>query len=146
MKLAKYVMKKHKECVVSEKTCSKNFIDFQEKHPGEIAFLNKVAGYMTLTCNVLMGNLWIFRKGFTRNTCKCWLLQLVVTGKSFHQKIFLKKYLIKFDIQWHVLPGIKSITEVWRPFMFILACTWFVQFTSLRALFIWTNGNVMSIV
>ena len=89
----------------------------------------------------------IFRTGFKRNTCECQLLQLVVTGKCFNQNIFLKKYLIRFDIQWHVLPGIKCITEVWRPFtMFILVCTWFVWFTSLCALFIWTSGNVMSIV
>ena len=30
--------------------------------------------------------------------------------------------------------------------MFILVCTWFVRFTSLRALFIWTSGNVTSVV
>ena len=89
----------------------------------------------------------IFRTGFTRNTCECRLLQLVVAGKCFDQKIFFKKYLIRFDIQWHVLPGIKCITEVWRPFMmFILVCTWFVWFTSPRALFIWTSSNVTSIV
>ena len=29
--------------------------------------------------------------------------------------------------------------------MFILVCTWFVRFTSLRALFIGTSGNVRSI-
>ena len=58
MKLAKYVMKKHKRmCSFSENSCSKNFINFQEKHPGEIAFLNKVTGYLTLTGNVLLRNL-----------------------------------------------------------------------------------------
>ena len=57
MKLAKYVMKKHKRMLVSENSCLKNFVNFQEKHPGEIAFLNKVAGYLTLTGNVLLGNL-----------------------------------------------------------------------------------------
>ena len=89
----------------------------------------------------------IFRTGFTRNTCEWRLLQLVVAGKCFNQKIFFKKCLVWFDIQWHVLPGIKCITEVWRPFtMFILVCTWFVRFTSLCALFIWTSGNVTSIV
>ena len=89
----------------------------------------------------------IFRTGFTRNTPKCRLLQLVVAGKCFDQKIFFKKYLSRFDIQWHVLSGIKCITVVWRPLtMFILVCTWFVRFTSLRALFIWTSGNVTSIV
>ena len=78
---------------------------------------------------------------------KCQLLRLVVAGKCFYQKKFLKKYLIRFDIQWHVLAGIKCITEFWRPFtMFILVCTWFVRFTSLRALFIWTSGNITSIV
>ena len=89
----------------------------------------------------------IFRIGFTRNTRKCRLLQLVVAGKCFNQKIFLKKYLMRFDIQWHVLPGIKCITEVWRPFtMFILVCTWFVWFTSFCALFNSTSSNVLSIV
>ena len=89
----------------------------------------------------------IFRTGFTRNTRECRLLQLVVAGKCFDQNIFFKKYLIWFDIQWHVLPGIKCITEVWRPFtMFILVCTWFVRFTSLHDFFIWENVYVMSIV
>ena len=133
-----------KECVVFENSCSKNFVNFQEKHPREIAFLNKVAVYLTL------GMLWeiyeIFRTGFTRKTRECRLLQLVVAGKCFNQNIFLKKFFIQFDIQWHVLPGIKCISEVWRPFtMFILVCTLFVQFTSLHALFIWTS-NIMSIV
>ena len=111
-----------KECVVCENCCSKNFVKF----------------------------FWeiyeIFRTGFTRNACECQLLQLVVAGKCFDQNIFLKKYLMQFDIQWHVLPGIKCITEVWRPFtMFILVCTWFVRFTSFSALFIWTSSSVMSI-
>ena len=65
----------------------------------------------------------IFRTGFTRNTRECQLLQLVVAGKCFDQKIFFKKYLIRFDIQWHVLPEIKCITEVWRPFRCL---SWFV--------------------
>ena len=87
----------------------------------------------------------VFRTGFTRTTRECRLLQLVVAGKCFDQKIFLKKYLIR--IQWHMLPRIKCITEVWRPFtMFILVCTWFVRFTSLRDFFIWENVYVMSIV
>ena len=53
-----------KECVVSENSCSKSFINFQEKHPSEIAFLNKVAGYLTLTGNVILGNLWNFQNRF----------------------------------------------------------------------------------
>ena len=38
MKLAKYVIKNTKECVVSENSYWKNYVNFQEKHPGEIAF------------------------------------------------------------------------------------------------------------
>ena len=49
-------MKETKECVVSENSCSKHFVNFQEKHPSEIAFLNKVAGYLTRTGNVLQEN------------------------------------------------------------------------------------------
>ena len=59
---------------------------------------------------------------------KCQLLRLVVAGKCFYQNKFLKKYLIRVDIQWHVLAGIKCITDAWRPFiMLILVCTWFVR-------------------
>ena len=89
----------------------------------------------------------ILRTGFTRNSRECRFLRLVVARKYFDQTILLKKHLIRFDIQWHVLPGIKCITEVWRSFMmFILVYTWFVRFTSVRALFIWTSGNVTGII
>ena len=50
--------------VVSENSCSKYFVNFQEKHPREIAFLNKVTGDLTLTRNVLLGNLWHFQNSF----------------------------------------------------------------------------------
>ena len=49
--------KNDNKSVVSENTCSKNFGNFQEKHPREIAFLNKVSGDLTLTGNVLLRNL-----------------------------------------------------------------------------------------
>ena len=106
---------------------------------------------MQVTWHLLGMSFWeiyeIFRTDFTRNTRKCQLLQLVVAGKCFDQNIFFKKYTMQFDIQWHVLPEIKCMTEVRRPFtMLILVCTWFVRFTSLRALFIWTSSNVTSIV
>ena len=104
---------------------------------------------MQVTWHLLEMFFWeiyeIFRTGFTRNSRECQLLQLVVTGKCFNQKIFFKNYLIQFDIQWHVLPGIKCITKVRRSFMmFILVCTWFVWFT--LWFFIWKNVYVMSIV
>ena len=106
---------------------------------------------MQVTWHLLIMFFWesyeMFRTGFTRNTSECRLLQLVVAGECFDQKIFYKKYLMRFDIQWHVLPIVKCITEVWRPLtMIILVCAWFVRFTSLLALFIWTSGNVTSIV
>ena len=107
---------------------------------------------MQVTWHLLEMFFWeiyeIFSTGFIRNTRKGRHLQLVVTGKCFNQKMFFRKYLIWFDIEWHVLPGIKCIIDVWGPFMmFILVCIWFVWFTSLRAsLFIWTSGNITSIV
>ena len=134
------------ECAVSENNCSKNFVNFQGKNPGEIAFLNKVAGYQTLMGMFFWEIYEIFRTGFTRNTCKCQFLHWVVAGNCFDQKIFFKKYLIRFDIQWHVLPGIKCITEVSRPFtMSVLVCIWCVRFNSLRDFLIWENVYVMSI-
>ena len=61
MKSAKYVIKKLKRMAINmlflRITVRKNFVNFQEKHPGEIAFLNKVAGYLTLTGNVLLEHL-----------------------------------------------------------------------------------------
>ena len=57
-----------KECVVSETSYSKNFINFQEKHPGKIAFLSKVAGYPTLTGKVLLGNSWNFSEQISQET------------------------------------------------------------------------------
>ena len=53
--------------VVSENSCLKNFIQFQEKHSHETSFLNKVAGYPTLTGNVLLGNLLNFQNSFSQN-------------------------------------------------------------------------------
>ena len=115
------------------------FNKFPRKPSPEFAYLNKVAGYLTLTGNVLPGNLWNFQSSFYRKHPH--------PGKCFDQKIFFKKSLIQFDIQWYVLPGIMCITEVWRPFtMIILVCTWFVRFTFLRDFFIWENVYVISIV
>ena len=137
-----------KECVVSQNSCSKNFINVQVKHPREIAFLNKVAGYLTLTGNVLLGNLWNFQNRFHKKHPRMPASAISCRLKMFRPpKDIFWKYLIRFDIQWHVIPVSKCITEVWRPFtMFILVCTWFVRFTSLRDFFIWENVYVMSIV
>ena len=86
-----------KECVVSENSCSKNFVNFEEKHPREITLLNKVAGYVTCFLGVFFWEIYeFFRTASTRNTREYRLLQLVVTGKCFDQNIFFKKYLIRF--------------------------------------------------
>ena len=71
------VWRKTKECVVSENSCSKNFDNFQKKHPGEIAFLKKVAGHLTLMGMFFWEIYEIFRTGFTRNSRECRLLRLV---------------------------------------------------------------------
>ena len=75
-----------KECIVSENNCSKNFVNFQEKHPCEIAFLNKVAGYLTLTGNVLPGNLWSFHNSFHKKH-----LQMPASTISCHWKMLWPK-------------------------------------------------------
>ena len=105
--------KNSKEFVVSENIQE----NFQEKHPGKIAFLNKVASYLALTGDVPLWNLWNFRTAFTRNTRECWRLQLFVTRKCFDQNIFSKNISFDFShlcfgIKWHVLPEIKCITDV----------------------------------
>ena len=68
MKLAKYVMKKLKIIVIFENSCSKKFVHFQEKHPHEIVFLNKVVGYLTLTGNAFLGNICNFKNGLHKKT------------------------------------------------------------------------------
>ena len=79
-----------KECVVSENSCSKNFINFQEKHPREIAFLIKVLGYLTLTGNVPLGNLWNFQNSFYKKHPR-----MPVSAISCHWKMFRPKYIFQ---------------------------------------------------
>ena len=50
--------------VISENSFSKKICIFARKTSCEIAFLNKVAGYLTLTGNVLSGNLRNFNNSF----------------------------------------------------------------------------------
>ena len=76
--------------VISENSCSKNFVYFQEKHPREIAFLNKVAGYLTLTGNVLLGNLWNFQNNFHKK--HPWM---VASAISYNWKMFWLKYIFQ---------------------------------------------------
>ena len=76
--------------VVFENSCSKNFMYFQEKHPCEIAFLNKVAGYLTLTGNVLLGNLWNFQNNFHKK--HPWM---VASAISYNWKMFWPKYIFQ---------------------------------------------------
>ena len=76
--------------IVSENSCSKNFVNFQEKHPCEIAFLNKVAGYLTLTGNVFLGNLWNFQNSFPKKH-----LQMMASAISYNWKMFWPKYIFQ---------------------------------------------------
>ena len=82
MELAKYVGKKLKTNVInvtSENSCSKNFVHFQEKHRREIAFLNKVGGYLILTGDVLPEDLCNFKNSFYKKH-----LQMVASAISIH--------------------------------------------------------------
>ena len=59
---------------------------------------------MKLLAKVVNTSRDVFRK-------ECQLLHLVVPGKCFTQYIYFSKN-ISFDIQRHVLPGIKFITDL----------------------------------
>ena len=98
--------------VVSENSCSKNFVHFQEKHPREIAVLNKVAGYLILTGNVLLGNLCNFKNSFHKKHPRMAASAISYHWKMFRPKYIFQKYLIQFFkfMFWHVFPGIKCIT------------------------------------
>ena len=111
--------KTQKQCVVSENSCLKNFVNYQEKHPSEISLLNKVAGYVTLTGKNFLGNLWNLWNSFHKKH-----LWMPATAISYHWKMlqpkwFFRKYCIWFfyewecfDIQWHLFWGIKCTTGV----------------------------------
>ena len=73
--------------VISENSCSKNFIHFQEIHPPETAFLNEVAGYLTLTGKVLLGNLCNFKNNFHKKHQR-----MAAFAISYHWKMFRPKY------------------------------------------------------
>ena len=73
---------------ISENSCSKNFVNFQEKHAPESAFVNRAADCLTLSGNVFLGIYEIFRTTFPRNTRNWRLLQLVFTEKRFNQNIY----------------------------------------------------------
>ena len=114
MNLAKYVMTKLKRMpinVVSENSSSKNVVNFQEKHPLEIAFWSKAAGYLTVTVNILMGNLWNFQSSFHKNSpqtafCNQLSLENVSTIIYFSKSISIDFSYLCFYIQWHAFPGI----------------------------------------
>ena len=98
--------------VVSENSCSKNFVYFQEKHLCEITFLNKVADYLTLIGNVL-GNLWNFQNSFHTHKKKKHP-RMAASGISYHWKMFCSKYIFQkkisfnlFNLFWHVFAWIK---------------------------------------
>ena len=79
-----------KECVVSENSCSKMFVNFQEKHPMKLLFEAK----LQVTWHLLGIFFWeiyeIIRRSFARNTRECRLLQLVslenVSTKTYFSK------------------------------------------------------------
>ena len=102
-----------KECVVSGNSCLKNFVNFQEKHPDEIAFLSKVAGYLTLTGNVLLENLSNFQNRFHKKH-----LWMPASAISCHWEMFQpKRYFLKdisFDLIYNGMCS-QGLT-VWQKF------------------------------
>ena len=86
----------------------------------------KVAGYMTLTGYVFLGNLWNFQNSFHKK--HPWMPGSAI---SCHWKMFQPKYTyfsknvsfdfshLCFDIQWHLFPGIKCITDVQKSNIWI---------------------------
>ena len=67
MKLAKYLMKKLKRMAINMlflRIAVWKISNILKKHPCEMAFFKKVAGYLTLTGNDLLGNLCNFKNSF----------------------------------------------------------------------------------
>ena len=129
--------KKTKEFVVSGNSCSKNFVNFQEKHPPPNCFFEQSCRLLDTYWECSSGKLRNFQNRFPRKYPQMPASAISSPWKMFQPKGFFKKISHWFDIQWHVLSGIKCVTEVWRLFtMFVLVCTWFVWFTSLRDFFI----------
>ena len=62
------------------------FRKFPRKKSGEIAFLNKVAGYLTLTGNVLLGNLLNFQNRFHKKHARMPASAVSCPGKCFDQE------------------------------------------------------------
>ena len=111
-----------KKCVVSKNSCSKNFINLQEKHRWNCFFKQS---YLTLTGNVLLENLWNFQSSFHEKNPR-----MPASAISCYWKTFRPKYIFQktshlfdclklsdfshscFDVQWHVSPGIKFATDV----------------------------------
>ena len=105
--------------VISENSCSKNFVYFQEKHSREIVFLNKVAGYLTLTGNVLLGNLWNFQNSSHKKTP-----QMTASAISFYWEMLRPKYIFQkishsiFPIYVMIFNGM--CFQGWRRFAWLI--------------------------
>ena len=125
-----------KECLVSENSCLKNFLNFQEKHPSEFAFLNKVAGYLTLTRKVLLGNLWNFQNRFHKKLRRMPACAISCCWKMFQLKDIF--YKISFDLIFNGMCSQElSVQQTFEDLSWCLC--WFVRFPSLCALFIRTS-------
>ena len=110
MKSAKYVMKKHKRMCSFWEYLFQKFRKFPRKASRWNCFFKRSCR-LPDTGNVLLGNLWNFKNRFHKKHPRM-PASAVVAGKCFDQNIFFKKYLIRVNIQWHVLPGIKCITSL----------------------------------
>ena len=90
------------------------FRRFPRKTSGETAFLNKVAGYWECSSRKFMKFSEQLSQEALANASFCNYLSL----ENNSIKIYFSKNIsfdlshLCFDIQWHVFPGIKCITDV----------------------------------
>ena len=83
--------------VISKNGCSKNFVHFQEKHPRKIAFIKKVAGYLTLIENVLLGNLCNFKNSFYKKNLRM-QASAILTKINFSKNISFNLFNLCFGM------------------------------------------------
>ena len=76
----------------AENNCSEKFCNIRRKtFPwNETASLNKVACYVTLTGNLLLGNLWNFQNSFHKKH-----MRIKASGISCHWQMFQPNYIFQ---------------------------------------------------
>ena len=106
-----------KKCVVSKNSCSKNFINFQEKHRWN-CFFKQSCRLPDTYWECSSGKFMKFSEQLSREKpanagfCNYLLLKNVSTKIYFSKNVSFDFSHLCFDVQWHVFPGIKFATDV----------------------------------